>query len=75
MSSQNDITITHIEQALESFPEKFTLAELKKKLGNNSDGLTRRLERLLDGDERFFNIPGKEYHRRECFFKDFRFFF
>ena len=73
MSSQCDITIDHIEEVLNGMPGKFTVNDIKKRLGNRSDGLARRLERLLDGDDRFFNIPGGEYFRREDFFKDFRF--
>ena len=73
MSSQNDITISDIEQIILSLPETFTIDEIKKKLGNRSDGLSRRLERMLDGDDRFFNAPGKGFHRRENFFDGFRF--
>ena len=73
MSSQKDITLSDIEQIVDALPETFTIADIKKKLGNRSDGLSRRLERILDGDDRFFNAPGKGFHRREAFFKDFRF--
>ena len=65
MSAQKDISINDIEQILETFPEKFTVAEIQKKLGNRSDGLARRLERLLDGDDRFFNRSKHEFIRRE----------
>ena len=73
MSSQKDITLSDIEQIVNALPETFTIADIKKKLGNRSDGLSRRLERILDGDDRFFNAPGKGFHRREAFFKSFRF--
>jgi hypothetical protein len=73
MSSQKDITLSDIEKIVNDLPETFTIADIKKKLGNRSDGLSRRLERILDGDDRFFNAPGKGFHRREAFFKGFRF--
>ena len=73
MSAQKDISINDIEQILETFPEKFTVAEIQKKLGNRSDGLARRLERLLDGDDRFFNRSKHEFIRREAFFTGRRF--
>ena len=73
MSSQHDISITDIDRALEALPGAFTVEELQKRLGNRSDGLARRLERLLDGDDRFFNIPGGAFRRREDFFKGFKF--
>ena len=73
MSSQHDISITDIDRALETLPGAFTVEELQKRLGNKSDGLARRLERLLDGDDRFFNIPGEAFQRREDFFKGFKF--
>jgi len=73
MSSQNDISITDIDRALETLPGAFTIGDLQKHLGNRSDGLARRLERLLDGDDRFFNIPGGAFQRREDFFRGFKF--
>ena len=73
MSSQHDISITDIDRALEALPGTFTVGDLQKRLGNRSDGLARRLERLLDGDDRFFNIPGGAFRRREDFFKGFKF--
>ena len=73
MSSQHDISITDIDRALEALPGTFTVGDLQKRLGNQSDGLARRLERLLDGDDRFFNIPGGAFQRREDFFKGFKF--
>lgn len=73
MSSQNDISIGDIDRVLESMPEEFTIDDLKKKLGNRSDGLARRLERLLDGDDRFFNGIGGTFRRREEFFRGFKF--
>ena len=73
MSSQHDISITDIDRALEALPEAFTIGDLQKHLGNRSDCLARRLERLLDGDDRFFNIPGGAFQRREAFFKGFKF--
>ncbi len=73
MSSLKDISYTDIEQIVDALPETFTIADIKKKLGNRSDTLERRIERILDGDDRFFNAPGKGFHRREAFFKGFRF--
>ena len=73
MSSLKDISYTDIEQIIDALPETFSIADIKKKLGNRSDGLARRLERILDGDDRFFNAPGKDFHRREAFFKGYRF--
>ena len=65
MSSLKDISYTDIEQIIEALPETFTIADIKKKLGNRSDTLERRIERILDGDDRFFNAPGRGFHRRE----------
>ncbi|MBQ9500901.1 MAG: hypothetical protein IJU70_01965 [Lentisphaeria bacterium] len=73
MSSHENISISAIDQVLAELPETFTVSDIQKRLGSRADGLARRLERLLDGDDRFFNAPGKPFHRREAFFKNFRF--
>ena len=73
MSSQKDISYNDIEEIIASLPDTFSIDDIKKKLGNRSDGLSRRLERILDGDDRFFNAPGKGFQRRDAFFQGFKF--
>lgn len=73
MSSHENIPISAIDQVLAELPASFTISDIQKRLGSRADGLARRLERLLDGDDRFFNAPGRPFYRREAFFNGFKF--
>ena len=73
MSSNSEINIKDIDRAIASFDKSFTIKDLEKALGNSSDTLRRRLERLLDADDRFFGEPGKTFYFRDAYFTGYRF--
>ena len=67
-----DIDITSINEAIDNAGNSFSIKDLSKCLGNKSAAFTSRLERILDGDDRFFSLDGS-FIRREAFFAGAKF--
>ena len=67
-----DIDITSINEAIDNAGNTFSIKDLTKRLGNKSAAFTARLERILDGDDRFFSLDGN-FICREHFFAGAKF--